>query len=62
MGAETETDGRGDAMKRKRYKLYDNYTTYFILLGLGFYYVLVMDLMFGRFVHLMTCHLGFRFF
>ena len=42
MGAETETDGRGDAMKRKRYKLYDNYTTYFILLGLGFYYVLVI--------------------
>ena len=44
MGAETETDGRGDAMKRKRYKLYDNYTTYFILLGLGFYYVLVIGL------------------
>ena len=42
MGAETETDGQGDAMKRKRYKLYDNYTTYFILLGLGFYYVLVI--------------------
>ena len=44
MGAETETDGQGDAMKRKRYKLYDNYTTYFILLGLGFYYVLVIGL------------------
>ncbi len=31
-------------MKRKRYKLYNNYTTYFILLGLGFYYVLVIGL------------------
>lgn len=30
MGAETETDGQGDAMKRKRYKLYDNYSTYYI--------------------------------
>ena len=30
MGAETETDGRGDAMKQKRYKLYDNYTTYYV--------------------------------
>ena len=29
---------------RKLYKLYDNYTTYFILLGLGFYYVLVIGL------------------
>lgn len=44
MGAETETDGRGDAMKRKQYKLYNNYTTYFILLGLGFYYILVIGL------------------
>lgn len=30
MGAETETDGRGDAMKRKQYKLYDNTATYYI--------------------------------
>ena len=35
----------GSGMRnRKRYKLYDNYTTYFILLGLGFYYVLVIGL------------------
>ena len=44
MGAETETDGQGDAMKQKWHKLYDNYSTYFILLGLGFYYVLVIGL------------------
>ena len=31
-------------MKQKWHKLYGNYTTYFILLGLGFYYVLVIGL------------------
>ena len=31
-------------MKQKWHKLYGNYSTYFILLGLGFYYVLVIGL------------------
>jgi len=44
MGAETETDGRGDAMKRKRYKLYDNYTTYYILVGIALMYALLAAL------------------
>lgn len=44
MGAETETDGRGDAMKRKRYKLYDNYTTYYILVGIALMYALLVAL------------------
>ena len=30
MGAETETDGQGDAMKQKWHKLYDNTATYYI--------------------------------
>lgn len=44
MGAETETDGQGDAMKRKRYKLYDNYTTYYILVGIALMYALLAAL------------------
>lgn len=44
MGAETEMDGRGDAMKRKWYKLYDNYTTYYILVGIALMYALLAAL------------------
>ena len=44
MGAETETDGQGDAMKRKWHKLYGNYITYLILVGLGLYYISVIAL------------------
>ena len=44
MGAETETDGQGDAMKQKWHKLYGNYITYLILVGLGLYYISVIAL------------------
>ena len=44
MGAETEMDGQGDAMKRKWYKLYDNYTTYYILVGIALMYALLAAL------------------
>ena len=44
MGTETETDGQGDAMKWKRYKLYDNYTTYYILVGIALMYALLAAL------------------
>lgn len=44
MGAETETDGQGDAMKQKWHKLYGNYITYLILVGLGLYYISLIAL------------------
>ena len=55
MGAETETDGQGDAMKQKWHKLYGKYITYLILVGLGFYYISVIALEFGYFMH-RICH------
>lgn len=44
MGAETETDGQGDAMKRKWHKLYDNYSTYYVSGGIALMYALITAL------------------
>ena len=44
MGAETETDGQGDAMKQKWHKLYDHYSTYYVLVGIALMYALLAAL------------------
>ena len=44
MGAETETDGQGDAMKQKWHKLYDNYSTYYVSGAIALMYALIIAL------------------
>lgn len=44
MGAETETDGQGDAMKQKWHKLYGNYSTYYVSGAIALMYALIIAL------------------